>query len=398
MRLPRSAVLCLLVICSQSVAGTVARAAEPSVKPVLQPFVESHSLAGAVTVVASRDKVLSTEAVGYADIAAKKPMEVNSLFWIASMSKPITGAAVMVLVDDGKLTIDDPVEKYLPEFAKQTMIEDEAAERLTFKKPSRTITIKDVLSHTSGLPFLSRSEPKIDLLTLKEATDIYAKTPLKSEPGTKYLYSNAGIGVAGRVVEVISGMPFEKFVEERLFKPLGMTDTTFWPNKEQLQRLAKSYKPNAAKNDLEETVVTQLTYPLDGPGRCVSPGGGYFSTAADMAAFGQMVLNGGIYNGKRVLSESSVRLMTSTQTGDLLNKGQGEHGYGLGWSTSKKANPDVPVAGQCGHGGAYATNLSVDPQRGLVTVWMVQHAGYPGDGNKAQGAFNKYAQDSFGKK
>jgi CubicO group peptidase (beta-lactamase class C family) len=372
-------------------------AAEPAITAALQPFVENHSLAGAVTLVSSKEKTLTVDVVGFADIAAKKPMTVDSVFWIASMSKPITGAALMILVDEGKLSIDDPVEKYLPEFAGQMVNIAQSGDLAVLKKPARPITIKDVLSHTSGLPHLSRAERQIDMLSLKEAGISYGLTPLMFEPGTKYQYSNAGINTAGRIIEVVSGVPFEQFLDDRIFKLLGMKDTTFWPNEEQLTRLAKSYKPNGAKNDLEETPVGQLTYPLNNRKRGPSPGGGYFSTASDLAVFCRMVMNGGVHDGKRIISEASVRTMTSTQTGDLLNQGKGEHGYGLGWSTSRKANNDSVIPGPAGHGGAHSTNMNIDPQRGLITVWMVQHAGYPGEGGKAQGAFNKAAFDTFAK-
>lgn len=373
------------------------RAAEPTITAALQPFVESHSFAGAVTLVSTKEKTLTIDAVGLADIAAKKAMTTDCLFWIASMSKPITGAAVMILVDEGKLSIDDPIEKYLPEFAGQMVNLAQSGDLIVLKKPARPITIKDVLAHTSGLPHLSRAEKQIDMLSLKEAGISYGLTPLMFEPGTKYQYSNAGINTAGRIIEVVSGMPYERFLDERIFKVLGMQDTTFWPNEDQLKRVAKSYKPNGVKNDLEETTVNQLTYPLNNLKRGPSPAGGYFSTASDLALFCRMVMNGGVHDGKRIISEASVRAMTSTQTGDLLNQGKGENGYGLGWSTSRKASNESVIPGPAGHGGAYSTNMNIDPQRGLITIWMVQHAGYPGDGGKAQGAFNKAAFDKFAK-
>ena len=194
----------------------------------------------------------------------------------------------------------------------------------------------------------------------------YALTPLDFEPDTKYSYSNAGINTAGRIIEVVSGMPFETFVEERLFKPLGMKDTTFWPNEEQVSRLAKSYRPNAAKNDLEEFPIGQLLYPLSDRSRRFTRCqlGGYFSTAGDMGRFCQMLLNGGKLDGRRYLSENALKLMTSKQTGDAL-----KDGYGFGWSTG---GTSLLV-----HLAAHATNMNVDTQRGLVTVWLIQHAGVP---------------------
>jgi CubicO group peptidase (beta-lactamase class C family) len=371
-------------------------------KPIagsLQPFVDRHVLAGAAVLVASPDRVLSLEAVGYEDVAAKKPMRADSLFWIASMSKPMTAAALMMLVDEGKVNVDDPVEKYLPEFRGQMLAVEQDQEHAILKKPSRPIAVRDVLSHTSGLPFMSRVEQKIDSRPLREAVLSYALTPLKSEPGSKYEYSNAGINTAGRIVEVIAGMPFEDFLQARLLQPLGMRDTTFWPSEEQLGRLAKSYKPNADGTGLEETTIGQLTYPLTDRRRGPCPAGGLFSTATDVSLFCRMILSGGTYEGKRYLSEAAVRQMTSTQTGALARQGEGEGGYGFGWSTTRMArgNADSPIVGPCGHGGAYATNMWIDPSRRLVTIFMVQHAGYPGpDGGKIQPAFTKAAIDAFG--
>jgi CubicO group peptidase (beta-lactamase class C family) len=382
MRLPGRLVFALFVF---GAAARFVQADGPKIAPVLQPFVDSHSLAGAVTLVADKDKVLSLEAVGFEDIAAKKPMKTDSVFWIASMSKPITGAALMILVDEGKVNVDDPVEKYLPEFRGQMVAVTQEDGVKALKPPKHPITVRNVLSHTSGLPFASPVEkPTLDRLPLREAVLSYAQTPLNSEPDTRYQYSNAGINTAGRIIEVVSGMPYEQFLDERFFKPLGMKDTTFWPNEEQVSRLAKSYRPNAAKNDLEEFKIGQLQYPLSDRGnRYPMPAGGYFSTAADVGRFCQMLLNGGTLDGKRYLSEAAVKQMTSKQTGDAL-----KDGYGFGFSVSPTT---------FGHGGAHATNMTVDTQRGLVTVWMVQHGGYPNDGGNAQGAFNKAAIAAFGK-
>lgn len=370
-------------------------AADKSVAATLKPFVDSHTLAGAVTLVASKDKVLDVGAVGFADIAGNKPMRPDCLFWIASMSKPITATALMMLVDEGKVNVDDPVEKYLPEFHGQMVAVEQDENHAVLKKPVHPILVRNVLSHTSGQPFMSRVEHHIDQRPLREAAVSYALTALKFEPDSKYDYSNAGINTAGRIIEVVSGMPYEEFLQKRLFVPLGMKDTTFCPAADQLQRLAKSYRPNKSKDGLDEIQIEQLSYPLDGPGRYPSPAGGLFSTAADMGVFGQMILNGGQLNGKRYVSEASVRQMTSKQTGDLGAN------YGFGFSTSKKVEPGsagpAPVGG-CGHGGAYATNLWIDPDSGLVLVYMVQHAGYAGaDGGKIQPTFEKAAREAYGK-
>lgn len=367
----------------------LAAAAEPAagrsdqIAAALQPFVDAETLAGAVALVADKNQTLCVATIGFADIDAKKPMPADAVFWIASQSKPITATALMMLVDEGKVKLDDPVAKYLPEFKEIWRAAEQDQEHVLLKRPP-PITVRQVLSHTSGLPFKSALEqPTLDLLPLAVAVRSYAMTPLVFEPGTKYQYSNAGINTAGRIIEVTSGMPYEEFLQQRLFDPLGMRDTTFWPNEEQLSRLAKSYKPGAGGAGLEETTVTQLKYPLDDRRRQPMPAGGLFSTAADVARFCQMVLRGGEYGGKRFLSESAVREMTSRQTPETVKEQ-----YGFGWATG---------GGVFGHGGAYATNMSIDPKRGLITVFMVQHAGFPGNGRESLAAFRKAAEAEFGK-
>ena len=354
----------------------------------LQPFVDHHTLAGAVLLVANKDKVLDVETVGYADIAAAKPMRADNLFWIASQSKAITAAALMMLVDEGRVKLDDPVEKYLPEFKDVWVAAERDGAHELLKRPKAPITVRQILSHTSGMRFSSPLEtPTLDMLPLAIAVRSYAMTPLNTEPGTKWDYANAGINTAGRIIEVVSGMPYEAFLQQRLFTPLGMKDTTFWPNEEQLTRLAKSYKPNKSRDNLEEIPVTQLHYPLNDHRRQPMPAGGLFSTAADIAKFCQMLLGDGSFEGKRYLSEDAVRTMTSDQTGAL------KHGYGFGLSVDKKPG------GPYGHGGAYKTDMSIDPEHQLITVYMVQQGGdYANtDGGKILPTFKNTARELFGK-
>ncbi|MDR3638818.1 MAG: serine hydrolase [Isosphaeraceae bacterium] len=372
----------LLPAASTAWAEDAGRAAGSAIKSALQPFIESHSLAGAVTLVADKNEVLSLEAVGYADIAGGKAMPTDALFWIASQSKPVTATALMMLVDEGKVKLDDPVQKYLPEFHDTWLAVEQDKDHILLKRPDHPITVREILSHTSGLPFKSAIEdPTLDLLTLRVGAKSYAMTPLLFAPGTKYQYSNAGINTAGRIIEVVSGMPYEDFLDKRLFQPLGMKDTTFWPNEEQLTRLAKSYRPNSSKTDLEEIKIGQLKYPLNDRSRQPMPAGGLFSTAADIARFCQMVLNRGEFKGKRYLSEASVAEMTKRQTHASL-----KDSYGLGWATGGRS---------WGHGGAQATNMTIESDRGLIFVWMVQAAGFPGNGDKSQGAFRKAADEQF---
>ena len=354
-----------------------------SVAASVQPFVDRHELAGAVMLVADKEKILTTEAVGWADIAAKKPMQADDMFWIASQSKPITATALMMLVDEGKVNVDDPVEKYLPEFRGQMVVAEKDDDHVLLRRPKHPITVKNVLSHTSGLPFKSEiEEPTLDLFPLAARVRSYAMTPLVFEPDSKYQYSNAGINTAGRIIEVVARMPFERFLDERLFLPLGMKDTTFWPNEAQVARIAKSYKPGAGNQGLEETTIGQLYYPLsDRTQRFPMPAGGLFATAHDLARFYQMLLSGGQLDGKRYLSESAVKQLTSRQTPlELPNS------YGFGFAVGDAS---------FGHGGAYSTNSRADTKRDLISVWLVQHAGFPGEGRKAQGVFEKAAFDTF---
>jgi len=381
---------CTAVLLASTIFATLALPFAPAetaspLAEALQPFVDKNTLAGAVMLVANRNRVLAVETVGYADLASHKPLGKDDLFWIASMSKPITATAFMMLVDEGKVKLDDPVEKYLPEFHDQWLAVEQDKEHVVLRKPARPITVRDILSHTSGMPFKSALEqPTLDLLPLKVAVRSYAMTPLVFEPGTKYQYSNAGINTAGRIIEVVSGMPYEQFLDKRLFEPLGMKDTTFWPSPDQQRRLAKSYKPNAEKTGLEEITVTQLKYPLDERTRQPMPAGGLFSTAHDLGRFCQLILNGGILEGDRLLSTDAVEQMTSKQTSPAIKES-----YGLGWTTG---------SGTFGHGGAYNTQMWVDTKNGLVLVLLVQHAGFlPGYDGQIHNAFLKAARKTFGR-
>lgn len=325
-------------------------------------------MAGAVMLVGDKDKVFDVEAVGYSDLAAKRPMKTDNLFWIASMSKSITAAALLILVDDGQVKLNDPVEQYIPEFKTLKVAKPDK----TLVAPNHPITIREVLSHTSGMGFLNAKDKSIiDSVPLAESIKNDLLEPLLFDPGTSYKYSNQGIDTAGRIIEIVSKMPFERFLQERLFSPLGMKDSTFFPSTAQLKRLAKSYKTKTDKSGLEEVQIKYLKYPLDGPGRYPAPGGGLFSTAHDVACFCQMLANGGTFRGKKILSKESVREMTIKQTGPLV-----KDNYGLGVTAQ-----DGSVFG---HGGAFKTNMTVD--HGQIRVFLVQQSGPWGKGDP-QGEF-----------
>lgn len=373
----------LLIALSMAAVGANAQSPTRSqAAAALEPFVQSHALAGAVGVVADRAGIKETACVGWLDIASERRMRPDALFWIASQSKAMTAAALMMLVDEGKLSLNDPVEKYLPEFHGIWLTAEQTGDHLLLKRPRHAITVREILSHTSGMPFASAMEqPTLDLLSLRDGARSYALTPLQFEPGSRYQYSNAGINTAGRLIEVISGMPYETFMQRRLFDPLGMKDTTFRPTRMQQRRLATAYRPNSDKTGLEPTTVTQLRYPLEDRSRQPMPAGGLFSTAADVTRFCRMLLNGGVSEGLRLLSEDAVHQMTSKQTGAEVTEN-----YGLGLSVWD---------GGYGHGGAYSTNMMVDAKHGLIYVWLVQHAGYPLNGDQSFDAFRKAAEAHY---
>jgi len=374
----------LFLVAALGVNFIHAASTEPQVvATMLQPLVDHHALAGAVTLVADKERILDIESVGFADIAGHQAMKDDALFWIASMSKAMTAAGLMILVDEGKVALGDSVEKYLPEFVGQGVMADPAVGGDAMVKPVHPITIRNILCHTSGMAFSSPLEnPTLDIHSLADRVKSYAKMPLQFQPDSRYQYANSGINTAGRIIEVISGTSYEEFMQKRLFDLLAMNDTTFLPDAAQIARLAKSYKANAGGTDLEETTVGQLKYPLNDRSRQPMPAGGLFSTATDTARFCQMLINGGSYQGRRILSEAAVKQMTSRQTPAALPQS-----YGLGLSIDGDSY---------GHGGAFSTNMNVDTKRGLITIFMVQNAGWRDEGQQALPIFSKAAIENFG--
>lgn len=354
--------------------------ATDSMMAAMQPYVDRHFLAGAVMLVANPEKVLAHEAVGFMDLAARKPMSPDAVFWIASQSKPITAVALMILVDEGKVKVDDPVARYLPEFKDQWVQVEAPNQPRVLSHPQRPLQVRDLLTHTSGLPSKSAIEhPTNDLFPLATRVRSYTTLPLGSEPGTKYLYSNAGINTVGRIVEVVSGVPFERFIDERILGPLHMVDTTFWPTAAQRVRLAKAYEP--AANGIAEREIDQLRYPLESRERQAFPAGGLFSTARDLLNFYRMLVGGGMFEGQRILSADAVRQMTSLQT-------NGSNHYGFGIGADDKF---------FGHSGAYGTNSRYDRRTGLTTIFLVQQARWAKGGEKAVRDFQRAASTAFGK-
>ena len=380
--------------CLALLAAALAPASFASPAPIaerMKAFVDDGTISGAVTLVATRDRVLSLDAVGQADLANQKPMRDDSLFWIASMTKPIAAVAVLMLQDEGNLNVEDPVEKYLPEFKNQWLTRERSSNTVTLVRPTRPITVRDLLTHTSGLGDVASPRPDA---TLAELVMAYAQQPLRFPPGSKWEYCNSGINTLGRIVEVVSGQKIEKFFQRRIFNPLGMKDTTFWPTSGQAKRLAKTYKPGKDGQGLEETPIHFIQGGLSNRKRTPLPAGGLFSTAGDMARLYQMMLNGGELRGKRILSKESMALLTRTQTADLKTGFTDGMSWGFGFQVVKEPQGVTAMLspGTFGHGGAYATQSWADPKKDLIYVLMIQRAGFAnGDNSPVRKAFQEAA-------
>ena len=339
-------------------------------------FVASNDLAGAVTLVGTRDSVLQTTAVGKADLASGRAMTTDTLFRIASMTKPITATAIMILQDEGRLKVDDPVEKHLPEFKGQFMVSKKEGDTMTLKKPARPITLRDLLTHTSGLPNYSPGIADVYQKrnrTLSETTIAVSQQPLMFEPGTRWSYCNSGIDTLGRIIEVKSSMSYEKFLQARIFDPLGMTETTFYPTPKQLDRLATTYQKKDGKLEPSGNLIVDITKDARHP----VPAGGLFSTAGDLARFYQSMLSNGIGNGQRIVSERAIQQMTRTQTGEIKTGFTDGMSFGFGWAVVKepKGITEKLSIGTYGHGGAFGTQGWIDPVKNRFYILMIQRTG-----------------------
>ena len=352
-----------------------------SIAAELETFVANKQIAGAVTLVAKEGRVVEITAVGKANVASGQAMQTDTVFQIASMTKPITAAAVMILQDEGKLSVDDLVSKYVPEFA---------GVALKTGTPKREVTIRDLMTHTAGM---TGSQDPIG--TLAATGKEMARRPLAFEPGSKWHYS-PGLTVCGQIVEIVSEQPFAEFVSQRILEPLKMDDTTFTPDEAMQKRIATIYQPTGDKKSIE--AVTHRLSDLSKP-RAPNPSGGLFSTAADMARFYQMVLNGGELVGARILSKKAVEQMTSVQTGDLKTGFTAGNGWGLGWCVVRKPQgvTEMLSPGTYGHGGLFGTQGWVDPSRKMIFVLMIQRVNFGnGDGSDVRGAFQKRAMEIYG--
>lgn len=350
----------------------------------MKSFVDKGVVAGVVTSVERRrGSTPAVEAVGWQDLEAKKPMRADTIFQIMSMTKPVTGVGIMILAEEGKLGLNDTVEKHLPEFRGLWVIDRREAETTrTLKKPSRPVTIRDLLTHTSGmstLPPPGMGEVnfywKMDK-SLTEAVSIFSQQPLEFDPGTKWLYSNPGIATLGRIIEVVADQPYEKFLEDRIFRPLVMQDSFFFPPAEKHPRIAAVYQDDKGKLKSAGDAIYRKG------AKYSMPEGGMYSTASDMATFYRMMLAGGAHGGKRILSPAAVKVMTAIHTADVQRGGTA---YGLGWAVTQGASGTLALQspGAFSHGGAFGTYGWIDPARQMVGVLMLQRMGGANDVHNA---------------
>ncbi len=330
----------------------------------MQEFVDAGTAAGIVTLVARHGKVAALDVVGYQELETKTPMKTDSMVRIASLTKPITCAGIMVLVDEGRASVLDPVAKYVPEFS--------ALPR---------VTVLDLMAHTSGLPggFPSGIAP----VTLAQQAAAAGKLALLFEPGKGWNYSNVGYATLGRIIEVAAKRPYDEFLAEKLFTPLGMKDTMFFPSEDHKSRIAAVY------TDDHGTLKRAAQVEAGNPNHVPAPQGGLFSTATDLFRFNQMILNKGTLEGHRVLSAAAVETMGTSMTDDLPRV-NGELpkvgfapgvGHGFGYEVVREARGTYRFnsIGSLVKGGAYRTYEFIDPAKDLVGVILLQRTNGGGD-------------------
>jgi len=345
----------------------------------IERHIDAGEISGAVTLVARRGHIVHFEAHGLMDIESKRPMEKDAIFRIASMSKPITGVAVMMMLEEGKLRLNDPVSRFLPEFKNSKVAIARGDSGETYLVPAdRELTIRDLLTHTNGLMtggVGSKLGPPrmVEGDTLATYIPQLAAAPLDFQPGTQWAYSGyAAPDTLSRIVELVSGQTYDKFLRTRIFQPLGMKDTFFYPPDDRRPRMTTLYRksPNGLVKAENQDGFSLKSY--------FSGGGGLMSTTEDYYQFAQMLLNGGELHGKRLLSPRTVELMASNHVGDMFNGKLGRPAHGMGYGLLVGIVEDNVAAGlrvskgSFGWDGAYGTQAWIDPREKMVTIIMIQ--------------------------
>ena len=362
------------------------------IRQAMERHIEAGEISGAVTLVARHGKIVHFQAHGLMDLETNKPMMPDAIFRIASMTKPITGVAVMMMLEEGKIRLNDPVSKFIPEF-KDTQVavpRDSISPRPSGQRSGdpdfylvpayREITVRDLLTHTSGLISGGIGAREAAKLNLKTATDTLAtyvpklgSVALDFQPGTQWAYSGAaGPEVLGRIVEIVSGESYDQFLRTRIFEPLGMKDTFFYPPDDRRPRLATLYdkSPNCLKKSANQDGFSSKTF--------FGAGGSLMSTAEDYLQFAQMLCNGGKLNGHVLLSPRTVQLMASNHVGEMFNGKLGRPARGMGYGLLMGVVEDSVASGlrvstgSFGWDGAYGTQAWIDPAEKMVTIVLIQ--------------------------
>lgn len=352
------------------------------INPVMQKYVDDGKLPGMLTLVARQGKVVHLETFGKMDLAKNKPLKEETIFRIYSMSKPVTSIAMMLLYEEARFNLDDPVSKYIPEFKDLKVFNRMSGDSMVVDDLENKMTIRHLFTHTSGLTYGWGGRPVDSLYweenifepgsTLKQMIEKLGRIPLVFQPGTKYEYS-VSTDVLGYLVEVISGMPFEQFLKKRLFQPLDMVDTGFFVPEEKRHRYAELYRHNKKTGKMEVPEDIPLG---DGPHKFFpSGGGGLVSTTHDYLRFCQMLLNGGELDGIRILGKKTVELIRMNHLPDDVKLWGGtSHGWGLGFAVvlDMAKSGELASEGTYSWGGAAATNFWIDPEENLIGIFMTQ--------------------------
>ena len=394
----------ILLIAVFSLTASAKKAVKDSgtsfAREVLQPYVESGRLAGAISVF-YKDGVQETCCIGYADVAARRPIRMDNVFMQCSQTKGFCGVTIAKLVEEGRLSLDDPVSKYLPEFKELWVLDGEKDGIRTLHRAKNVLTVRMVLNHTGGFPF-ECSAKRNDVRgggwsgggPLRQIASVAAGSPIMFEPGTREMYSNTGIDIGAAVVEVITGMKWEQYLKQEVLDPLGMKSTWFWPTDEQLKTQVEMYDchDGAPATWKSENPMEQRPY-NDGH-VFASAGAGLWTTANDQYKFYRMLMNLGVGdNGARILKEETVKSILAVSTRPA---GLGGYSLGLAAPEPEKDGEDAWF----GHGGAWGTNCMVNWRRRQLKLWAVQLNGGPRPWDKAKDAaadkFFRHAVDNSG--
>jgi CubicO group peptidase (beta-lactamase class C family) len=350
----------------------------------MKSFVDKQTVAGAVTLVSHGADVVEFDATGMADIEAGHPMRKDSIFQIMSMTKPVTAIGIMMLAEQGKLALRDPVEQYLPEFQDVRVATTVGPDADHLKIPNHAFTIRDLLTHTAGVqdypgPPAIPDYAQTMSVPLDEVVRQLAKQPLLFQPGTQWSYSSPGIEILGRIIEVVSGEKYVDFITGHILEPLGMKDSFFFPPPDKIARIAMVYAPKDGKLVRAPSTILGGDPAKYRQGAVFpAPGWGLYSTAEDLLHLYRMMLNDGVYAGHRFLSPFSVHLMTEPQTTGIQPVGwmRGSD-YGLAWEVVTDPLGELAghTMGTYGHGGAFGTQGWIDPNNDLISILLIQNSG-----------------------